>query len=154
MRTRTDRGDAAYARHMEIAKPSDADRAFFRQLVPAAPGVEVKAMFGNLGAFVNGNMFAGLFGPSVGVRLDDAGRDELSAIAGAGPFGPVAHPMGGYVSLPAAWRGGAADRRKAEAWVGRALAHVAALPAKIPKPTKPTKTAKPTPTPRRAPTTR
>ena len=37
---------------MEIAKPSDADRAFFRQLVPAAPGVGVKAMFGNLGAFV------------------------------------------------------------------------------------------------------
>ena len=50
--TRIDRGDAAYARRMEIAKPSDADRAFFRQLVPAAPGVEVKAMFGNLGAFV------------------------------------------------------------------------------------------------------
>ena len=37
---------------MEIAKPSDADRAFFRQLVPAALGVEVKAMFGNLGTFV------------------------------------------------------------------------------------------------------
>ncbi len=44
-------------------------------------------MFGNLGAFVHGNMFAGLFGPDVGVRLDDAWREELAAVAGSGPFG-------------------------------------------------------------------
>jgi hypothetical protein len=36
------------------------------------PAVEIKPMFGNLGAFAGGNMFAGLFGPEVGVRLDDA----------------------------------------------------------------------------------
>ena len=35
------------------------------------PGVEVKPMFGQLGAFVNGNMFAGLFGSSIGVKLDE-----------------------------------------------------------------------------------
>src|ERR1019366_1205305 len=45
-----------------------------------------------------------LSGPAVGVRLDDAAREELAAIDGSGPFGPEQRPMGGYTSLPAAWR--------------------------------------------------
>jgi TfoX/Sxy family transcriptional regulator of competence genes len=49
---------------MQIPKPTEDDKAFFRSVVPDAAGVEVKPMFGNLGAFVNGNMFAGLFGSS------------------------------------------------------------------------------------------
>jgi TfoX/Sxy family transcriptional regulator of competence genes len=115
---------------MEIPKPSDEDKEFFKSLIPGDPAVEVKPMFGNLGAFVNGNMFAGLFGPAVGVRLDDAGRDELEVIEGSGPFGPAGHAMGGYLSLPEAWRGTpdvAAD------WVGRALSHVRSLPPKAKK---------------------
>ena len=55
-------------------------------------------MFGNLGAFVNGNMFAGLFGPDIGVRLDDVGRDELASIEGSRPFGPAERPMPGYLA--------------------------------------------------------
>ena len=51
---------------MKIPKPTEADRERFTSLVPDAPGVEVKPMFGNLGAFVNGNMFMGLFGPRSG----------------------------------------------------------------------------------------
>ena len=50
---------------MEIPKPTEADVEFFRSTVPAEPGVEVRPMFGNLGAFVNGNMFSGLFGSAV-----------------------------------------------------------------------------------------
>ena len=116
---------------MDIPKPSEDDREFFRSLIPAEPAVEVKPMFGNLGAFVNGNMFAGLFGPDVGVRLDDAGRAELSAIEGSGPFGPAERPMAGYTSLPAAWR---ASRDLAASWVERAHAHVRSLPPKVKKP--------------------
>src|ERR1035437_10640576 len=89
---------------MEIPKPSEEDKRFFRSLIPDGPAVEIKTMFGNLGAFVHGNMFAGLFGPAVGVRLDDAARAELAAIDGSGPFGPAERPMGGYTSLPEAWR--------------------------------------------------
>ncbi len=75
-------------------------------MVPDDPRVVVKPMFGNLGAFVNGNMFAGLFGDRIGVRvLDDARRAELAATDGAGPFGPEERPMGGYVAAPAAWSG-------------------------------------------------
>lgn len=118
---------------MEIPKPTEADKEYFRSVLPDNPEVEVKPMFGNLGAFVHGNMFAGLFGAAVGVRLADADRDELAAVDGAGPFGPAERPMGGYLSLPPAWR---ADPDRAADWVGRALSHVGAMPTKAPTPRK------------------
>ena len=86
---------------MKIPKPTDGDRDRFNDLVPADPRVTVKPMFGNLGAFVNGNMFMGLFGAGVGVKLSDADRDALLLVPGAGPFGPEERPMGGYITLPA-----------------------------------------------------
>jgi TfoX/Sxy family transcriptional regulator of competence genes len=116
---------------MEVPKPSEDDREFFRSLIPDEPAVEVKPMFGNLGAFVNGNMFAGLFGPDVGVRLDDAGRGEMASIEGTGPFGPAERPMAGYLSLPIAWR---ATPALAAGWVERALGHARSLPPKVKKP--------------------
>lgn len=116
---------------MEIPKPAEQDKLFFRSLIPGHPEVEIKPMFGNLGAFVHGNMFAGLFGSSVGVRLDDAGLEELAAVDGTGPFGPAERPMGGYISLPGAWRD-APDL--AARWVERALTHVSSLPPKVKKP--------------------
>jgi TfoX/Sxy family transcriptional regulator of competence genes len=119
---------------MEIPKPTEADKEYFRSLLPDSPEVELKPMFGNIGAFVHGNMFAGLFGAAVGVRLADADRDDLAAIEGSGPFGPAERPMGGYLSLPPAWR---ADPGLAADWVGRALSHVGAMPPKKAKPAKP-----------------
>ena len=116
---------------MEIPKPSEQDKEFFRSLIPDHPDVEIKPMFGNLGAFVHGNMFAGLFGPAVGVRLDETGLAELGAVDGAGPFGPAGRPMGGYASLPGAWRD---EPGLAAGWVHRAFAHVSTLPPKVKKP--------------------
>ena len=84
-------------------------------------------MFGNLGAFVNGNMFMGLFGTDIGLKLPEADRTRLLAEPEAGPFGPPERPMRGYVTLPAAGRHarrGAGSRR---------LANAAALPPKQPK---------------------
>ncbi len=109
---------------MKMPKATDADKDRFRSLVPEAPGVAVKPMFGQLGAFVNGNMFAGLFGDSVGVKLDEAAAAELVA-AGGGPFGPAERPMGGYTTIP--------DGEDAEAWVARAQQYVATLPPKARK---------------------
>ena len=111
---------------MQIPKPTDEDKARFRSLVPDDPRVEVKPMFGNLGAFVNGNMFMGLFGADVGLKLAAADADELLAIEGAGPFGPAERPMGGYVTLPESL----AATPAAGPWVTRSLEHVAALPPK------------------------
>ena len=116
---------------MEIPKPSEADKEFFRSVLPDDPAVEVKPMFGNLGAFVHGNMFAGLFGPAVGVRVDDTARAELETVDGTGPFGPAERPMGGYTSLPTAWR---ETPEVAASWVERALTHVSTLPPKVKKP--------------------
>ena len=118
---------------MEIPKPSEDDKRFFRSLLPEDPEVEVKPMFGNLGAFVHGNMFAGLFGSAVGVRLAEPDAAELAAVDGSGPFGPAERPMGGYLSLPSAWRD---DADLAAQWVDKARSYVGSLPPKVKKPKK------------------
>jgi TfoX/Sxy family transcriptional regulator of competence genes len=113
---------------MQIPKPTDADKRFFRSVVLEAPGIEVKPMFGNLGAFVNGNMFAGLFGSSVGVKLAADDLAELATVEGVGPFGPTERPMGGYLSLPSSF-----TAEQATLWVNKAQAYVSTLPPKLKK---------------------
>ena len=82
---------------MKMPKATDADKEHFRSLVPDAPGVEVKPMFGQLGAFVNGNMFAGLFAPAVGSSSTtmDAPSSRRSPV---GAVRSGRRPMGGYVA--------------------------------------------------------
>ena len=115
---------------MKIPKPTDADKDYFRSLVPEDPSVEVKPMFGNVAGFVNGNMFMGLFGRQVGVRLPDDSRQELRSVNGAGDFGPAERPMKEYVALPEAWRNAP---EKSEPWIHKALTHTAAMPPKVKK---------------------
>jgi TfoX/Sxy family transcriptional regulator of competence genes len=113
---------------MEIPKPTPAARRLFDSLVPAGDTrVEVKPMFGNVAAFVNGNMFMGVFGPDIGVKLNEPDQQALRA-AGGGAFGPKERPMGGYVALPASF-----TAAEAQPWVSRALQHVGSLPAKSAK---------------------
>ncbi len=112
---------------MQMPKPTDADMSRFRSIAPDDPRVEVKPMFGNLGAFVNGNMFMGLFGADIGVKLAPADADALRAVEGAGPFGPAERPMGGYVTLPPDLVG----TPEGDRWVRLALEHVGALPPKV-----------------------
>ena len=119
---------------MEMPKASDADKARFRSLVPDVPEVVVKPMFGNLGAFVNGNMFAGLFGPTIGVKLSAADKATLERTEPTVPFGPAERPMGGWIGLPETWNvEGDGDEAHARAWVEKAFGHVAELPLKAPK---------------------
>jgi TfoX/Sxy family transcriptional regulator of competence genes len=110
-----------------MPKATDEDKSRFRSLITEAPGVEVKPMFGQLGAFVNGNMFAGLFAPQVGVKLAPEDASALAGLGG-GPFGPEERPMGGYLSLPA----GLGDD-EARDWVERAREYVATFPPKAKK---------------------
>ena len=60
-----------------MPRPSEQAKAAFSALVPAEPEVTLKPMFGNLSAFVNGNMFAGLFGEDLFVRLPEP---EIAAV--------------------------------------------------------------------------
>jgi TfoX/Sxy family transcriptional regulator of competence genes len=110
---------------MKMPKPTEADRERFHAIVPDEPNVEVKPMFGNLGCFVNGNMFLGLLGSSIGVKLAEGDQQQLLAEPGAGPFGPDGRPMRGYVALPETW-----TAREAAPWVEKSLRYVAALPPK------------------------
>ena len=54
-----------------MPKPSEQAKAAFAKVVPDRPTVTLRPMFGNLAAFVNGNMFAGLFGEDLFVRLPE-----------------------------------------------------------------------------------
>jgi TfoX/Sxy family transcriptional regulator of competence genes len=114
---------------MQIPKPTESDKDRFRTLLSEEPGTEVKAMFGNLGAFVNGNMFAGLFGTDIGIKVDSADQTELAA-AGGGPFGPGERPMSGYLTLPESI---ISQPEIAAAWITKAREYVGTLPAKTPK---------------------
>ncbi len=116
---------------MEMPKATDEMKQDFRDLIEpltlASPEVLVKPMFGQLGAFVNGNMFAGLFAPTVGVKLAADDAASLAALGG-GPFGPAGRPMGGYLTLPETF----SPDERAE-WVARAAAYVSTMPPKAPK---------------------
>ena len=54
--------------------PGEAAKDTFSTLVPSHAGVSTRQMFGNQAAFVNGDMFAGLFGDRLFVRLSDEDR--------------------------------------------------------------------------------
>ena len=113
-----------------IPKPDAATKAFFRSVVPDHPAVGVRPMFGNLAAFVNGNMFMGLFGPDLFLRLSD---DDQAVVqkAGGGSFEPMpGRAMSGYVVVPEAWR---EQPKKLATWVERSLEWAMALPPKVPK---------------------
>ena len=88
-------------------------------------------MFGNLSAFVNGNMYAGVFGEDLFVRLSKDDSAELMKVKGSGPFEPIkGRPMTGYTVVPKAWKG---DAAKAKPWVAKALDYVGGLPPKSKK---------------------
>ena len=113
-----------------LPKPSEQSKAAFSKLIPDEPAVTLKPMFGNLSAFVNGNMFAGLFGEDLFVRLPEP---EVAAVKkqGGRDFEPMAgHAMRGYVIVPSTWH---AKPDPAVVLIKRALTLTRAMPAKAPK---------------------
>lgn len=113
-----------------MPKPSPEAVARFREVVAGLANVSLRPMFGNLSAFANGYMFAGLFGDSMIVRLDE--DDVATVIAQGGtPFAPMpGRPMRGYVVLPDAW---SRDVGAARPWAEQSLTYTMSLP---PKPAK------------------
>ncbi len=116
---------------MKMPKPSEHAKAAFSRLVPDDPSITLRPMFGNLAAFVNGNMFSGLFGEDLFVRLPDDEAAQVK-VQGGRPFEPMAgHAMSGYVVVPATWL---KKPDAVRAWVHRALTLTRAIPAKTKKP--------------------
>lgn len=113
-----------------MPRSSDAAKAAFRALLPDDDAVATRPMFGNLAAFVHGNMFTGLFGEQLFVRLPDEGRERVLA-GGGGAFSPMpGRAMSGYVTVPDSWLD---DPGPAGEWVAESLAFARELPAKEPR---------------------
>lgn len=113
---------------MKIPKPDQASVELFKSLVPNDLNVTVRPMFGNISAFVNGNMFFGLFGNDMFVRLSKEDQAQLLEKKGASNLEPMkGRPMKDYVVIPQAWKGKPETIRT---WVARSLAWSSKLPPK------------------------
>ena len=99
----------------------------FAAAVADLPGAEPRKMFGFPAAFVDGNLFTGLFEDRWFVRLSDEDRVALQGEGGQS-FEPMpGRPMKAYVELPAAVL---ADEPARDDWLRRSLEYAAALPPK------------------------
>src|SRR5437870_3936715 len=84
---------------MEKSPPELVER--FYKIVPDAADIEHRKMFGYPACFINGNMFTGLHGSSMIVRLGEDKRRELLAEPDAHLFEPMpGRPMREYVVVP------------------------------------------------------
>ncbi len=114
----------------KMPKAGEEVKASFRALLPKDPRISLRPMFGNLAAFANGNMFTGLFGEDLFVRVSDENRARLIK-EGGGDFEPMpGHAMKGYATLPSGWR---KNDKAAKQWISRSLDFALTLPAKAPK---------------------
>jgi TfoX/Sxy family transcriptional regulator of competence genes len=96
-------------------------------VVPGPPAQQRK-MFGYPAAFVNSNMFMGLFAESMLIRLPEELRDSLLELPGAKVFEPMpGRAMREYVVLPPAL---IADRVKLSQWVAKSFEYARSLPSK------------------------
>jgi TfoX/Sxy family transcriptional regulator of competence genes len=100
-----------------------------RRALAAREGLSERKMFGGLCLMINGNMFAGIMGEELMLRVGSERFDELLAKPGARPMDFTGRPMNGYlyVAAPAF----ASDQDLA-AWLDDALSFVETLPAKQP----------------------
>jgi TfoX/Sxy family transcriptional regulator of competence genes len=125
---------------MSMPRPSEHAKAAFQKLLPPDPAVSTRPMFGNLSAFVNGNMFCGLFGEDLFVRVSDEDQTKLRKQGGKA-FEPMAgRAMSGYAVIPSGWQ---KKPDAARAWIVTALSWSKTLPPKGAKAAKGTKAAKP-----------
>ena len=106
----------------------------FAAHLPERPGVERRQMFGYPTAFVNVNLFAGLFQDIAFARLPPGLHAELDAEFGARHFEPMpGRPMRAYVVLPEAV---VEDEDRFAETLAAAYAFTAAMPQKARKPRK------------------
>jgi TfoX/Sxy family transcriptional regulator of competence genes len=101
----------------------------FDEVAPPPPVVRRK-MFGYPAAFVNGNMFLGLFQEQMILRLPEQAREQLIGEGGV-LFEPMpGRPMREYVVVPPEILG---DSKDLSSWVAKALAYGRGLPPKAAK---------------------
>ena len=113
---------------MKMPKPSEESKAALARVVPDEPAVTIKPMFGQMSGFVNGNMFIGIWGDELVLRLPE---EEIAKVKkqGGRDFEPMAgHKMSGYVLFSGEWKS-----TPPRALIKRALEEARKMPAKTPK---------------------
>lgn len=115
----------------KMPRASKQSEAILRSLMPEGNDVTLRPMFGNLSAFVNGNMFMGVFGDDLLVRLPESDRAELLRVEGSATFEPMkGRQMKEYVVVPRSWM---RDPAKIRPWIAKSLDWSSKLPTKRPK---------------------
>jgi len=101
----------------------------FQSALPEGERVQIVKMFGGVAAKVNGHVFAGLFGRSTMVLLDEADRQEALALDGASMFDPMGdgRRRSDKVMLPERVMDSPVELR---GWIGKAFRAAARLPEK------------------------
>jgi TfoX/Sxy family transcriptional regulator of competence genes len=117
---------------MKFKRPSPALVQLFAKLLPATGG-DGRSMFGCPCGFLAGNMFMGLFGDQLFLRLAESERAKLLGEEGAEQFDPMGgRPMREYVVVPAAWLEGDADD-ELRTWIAKSARYAKSLPPKAVK---------------------
>lgn len=99
----------------------------FEHVIVGVPGAQARKMFGYPAAFVNGQMFSGVFQNRMFVRLPEPGKIELIKLGGR-PFEPMpGRPMKEYVEVPPALL---RSQHALAGWVRRAFDYASSLPPK------------------------
>jgi hypothetical protein len=117
---------------MAWVKVPEEHHPIFLAALPDDRRIDTMRMFGGIAARINGHIFAGLFGRSVMLLLDDAGREEALALEGAGPFDPMGNGRrSDKVMLPESMMH---EGEELAQWIRRAFEGAARLPPKATKP--------------------
>ena len=112
----------------KFTRAPDALVRAFENAMKNWPMAERRKMFGYPTAFINAQMFAGLFRDRMFLRLSETDRIKFMAEHATGPFEPVpGRPMKEYVLVP---RDMLKSPRELKAWIARAMAFAASLPPK------------------------
>jgi len=124
--------------HVEVGgsveKPSAEIIALFERVLPLDSRIEPRKMFGCPCAFVNGQLFTGVYEQSIMVRLGADQRSALLKEPNTGPFQAMGRTMREYVVFTNA---AAIDPAILRTWIEHALHYACGLPPKAAKSRKP-----------------
>ncbi len=81
-------------------KPSEHTIAIYQNIVSRLDGVEKRIMFGCPCAFVNGNMFFGVYQDQLFLRMGADQREQLNQIIPIKSFSPMGKVMKAYIVIP------------------------------------------------------
>ena len=100
----------------------------FENVMKDFPLAVQRKMFGYPSAFVNGNMFAGLFQEEMFLRLSDEDRAAIRSEFGTSLFEPLpGRPMRGYVLVP---RYVLDSPKLLKTWLAKGMEYARSLPPK------------------------